>query len=189
MIFICAVTPLRVSAIAGECCLPVQHTARLCAVASALCNVGPQCISVVFAGLDCPVALPPTHGRTPPVFDCWTFSGFAHNAPDLHRQHCTSTQTSPASLAGGTSTMGLGGASTLAASRWFPLSGPTPVRLRETPAGPLITLVSLARSANAPLSHDNTGVKFGLLNMRSLTGKGHLIQDILTETVSLTFSV
>ena len=42
-------------------------------------------------------------------------------------------------------------------------------------------LVSLIRSANAPLSHDNTGVNFGLLNIRSLTGKGHLIQDILSD--------
>lgn len=42
-------------------------------------------------------------------------------------------------------------------------------------------LASLARSANAPLRHDNTGVNFGLLNIRSLTGKGHLVQDILTE--------
>jgi len=102
-----------------------------------------------------------------------SFSESAHNGPDLHRQHCTSTQTSPASLAGGTSTVGLGGASTLAASRGLPPSGPTLTRLRETPTNS--ALVSLARSANAPLSHDN------ILNIRSLTGKGHVIQDILTD--------
>lgn len=42
-------------------------------------------------------------------------------------------------------------------------------------------LARLARSASAPLSSDNTGVSFGLLNIRSLTGKGHLVQDLLTD--------
>lgn len=42
-------------------------------------------------------------------------------------------------------------------------------------------LARLARSANAPLSSDNTSVSFGLLNIRSLTGKGHLVQDLLTD--------
>lgn len=40
-------------------------------------------------------------------------------------------------------------------------------------------LARLARSANAPLSSDNTS--FSLLNIRSLTGKGHLVQDLLTD--------
>lgn len=42
-------------------------------------------------------------------------------------------------------------------------------------------LARLARSANAPLSSDNTSVSFGLLNIRSLMGKGHLVQDLLTD--------
>lgn len=42
-------------------------------------------------------------------------------------------------------------------------------------------LASLARSANTNVKHDNiAAVNFGLLNIRSLTGKGHLIQDLLT---------
>ena len=44
-------------------------------------------------------------------------------------------------------------------------------------------LVSLARSANAPFSHDNTGFNFGLLNIRDILSKISLLN------VSLTFSV
>ncbi|XP_014864104.1 PREDICTED: uncharacterized protein LOC106930827 [Poecilia mexicana] len=42
-------------------------------------------------------------------------------------------------------------------------------------------LACLARSANTPVKSDNSSVNFGLLNIRSLTGKGHLIQDLLTD--------
>ncbi|KAI3377603.1 hypothetical protein L3Q82_008436, partial [Scortum barcoo] len=41
-------------------------------------------------------------------------------------------------------------------------------------------LTSLARSANLPVKLNNSNVHFGLLNIRSLTNKGHLIQDLLT---------
>ena len=42
-------------------------------------------------------------------------------------------------------------------------------------------LASLARSANATVKLDSSAVNFGLLNIRSLTSKGHLIQDVLTD--------
>lgn len=42
-------------------------------------------------------------------------------------------------------------------------------------------LASVTRSATSTLKHDNTAVNFSLLNIRSLSSKGHLIQDLLTE--------
>ncbi|KAK0145711.1 hypothetical protein N1851_015371 [Merluccius polli] len=42
-------------------------------------------------------------------------------------------------------------------------------------------LASLARSANATIKLDSSAVNFGLLNIRSLTSHGHLIQDVLTD--------
>ncbi|XP_051916324.1 uncharacterized protein LOC127597376 [Hippocampus zosterae] len=42
-------------------------------------------------------------------------------------------------------------------------------------------LAGLARAANGPRSSETAAVNFGLLNIRSLTGKGNLIQDILTD--------
>ncbi|KAK0139457.1 hypothetical protein N1851_023824 [Merluccius polli] len=42
-------------------------------------------------------------------------------------------------------------------------------------------LASLARSANATVKLDSSAINFGLLNIRSLTSKGHLIQDLLTD--------
>ncbi|KAL7851966.1 hypothetical protein SRHO_G00177510 [Serrasalmus rhombeus] len=42
-------------------------------------------------------------------------------------------------------------------------------------------LAHLARSANSSIKHRSSNVNFGLLNVRSLTGKGHLIQDVLRD--------
>jgi len=44
-----------------------------------------------------------------------------------------------------------------------------------------IALASLTRSANATVKHNNSAVNFGLLNIRSLTSKGQLIQDLLAD--------
>ncbi|KAK3506949.1 hypothetical protein QTP70_031707, partial [Hemibagrus guttatus] len=42
-------------------------------------------------------------------------------------------------------------------------------------------LASLARSANDTVKHDNANINFGLFNIRSLTNKGHLVQDLLMD--------
>ncbi|XP_029923297.1 uncharacterized protein LOC115370421 [Myripristis murdjan] len=42
-------------------------------------------------------------------------------------------------------------------------------------------LARLARSANTSISCDSTSLNFALLNIRSLTSKGHLIQDLITD--------
>ncbi|XP_056441138.1 uncharacterized protein LOC130378383 [Gadus chalcogrammus] len=42
-------------------------------------------------------------------------------------------------------------------------------------------LASLPRSASATVLNDSSTVNFGLLNIRSLTSKGHLVQDYLTD--------
>ncbi|XP_026011883.1 uncharacterized protein LOC113014514 [Astatotilapia calliptera] len=42
-------------------------------------------------------------------------------------------------------------------------------------------LTGLPRSANTLIQSDSISVNFGLLNIRSLTNKGHLIQDLLTD--------
>ncbi|KAK3505547.1 hypothetical protein QTP70_021834 [Hemibagrus guttatus] len=42
-------------------------------------------------------------------------------------------------------------------------------------------LASLARSANDIVKHDNVNINFSLFNIRSLTNKGHLVQDLLMD--------
>uniref|UniRef100_A0A671W446 Reverse transcriptase domain-containing protein n=1 Tax=Sparus aurata TaxID=8175 RepID=A0A671W446_SPAAU len=42
-------------------------------------------------------------------------------------------------------------------------------------------LASLPRSASSTANCESTTVNFGLLNIRSLTSKGHLIQDLITD--------
>lgn len=42
-------------------------------------------------------------------------------------------------------------------------------------------IASLARSANANIQHDYNNVSLGLFNTRSLTGKGPLLQDLLSD--------
>ena len=42
-------------------------------------------------------------------------------------------------------------------------------------------LAGLPRSASATVQNDNSTVNFGLLNIRSLTSKGHLVQHYLTD--------
>ena len=42
-------------------------------------------------------------------------------------------------------------------------------------------LASLARPANVGFSNQHSDVNFGLLNTRSLTGKGQLLQDLLLD--------
>ncbi|CAM4558873.1 unnamed protein product [Leuciscus chuanchicus] len=42
-------------------------------------------------------------------------------------------------------------------------------------------IASLAGSANVKVQHDNNNVSFGLFNIRSLTNKGPLLQDLLSD--------
>ncbi|KAL7851922.1 hypothetical protein SRHO_G00177070 [Serrasalmus rhombeus] len=49
-------------------------------------------------------------------------------------------------------------------------------------------LAHLARSANSSIKHRSSNVNFGLLNVRSLTGKGHLIQDVLRDCDSMAYN-
>ncbi len=44
-------------------------------------------------------------------------------------------------------------------------------------------LASLARSANVNFTNERSNVKIGLFNIRSLTGKGQLLQDLLRDRV------
>lgn len=122
-------------------------------------------------GLDCPVSPPSTCGRTTPIF-----------GGGASQQLFVSIRTSASSIDQGTSTAVPSGASSAPAPKGFPPSGPPLAAHPDIPADlSTSVLARLARSANAPLSSDNTSVSFGLLNIRSLTGKGHLVQDLLTD--------
>lgn len=122
-------------------------------------------------GLDCPVSPPSTCGRTTPIF-----------GSRASQQLFVSIRTSASSNDQGTSTAVPSGASSSPAPKGFPPSGPPLAAHPDKPADlSTSVLACLARSANAPLSSDNTSVCFGLLNIRSLTGKGHLVQDLLTD--------
>lgn len=122
-------------------------------------------------GLDCPVSPPSTCGRTTPIF-----------GGGASQQLFVSIRTSASSIDQGTSTAVPSGASSSPAPKGFPPSGPPLATHPDIPADlSTSVLARLARSANAPLSSDNTSVSFGLLNIRSLTGKGHLVQDLLTD--------
>lgn len=39
----------------------------------------------------------------------------------------------------------------------------------------------LARSTQPAVRHGNSSISFGLLNVRSVTGEGHLVQDLLSD--------
>lgn len=42
-------------------------------------------------------------------------------------------------------------------------------------------LAHLARSTQPAVRHGNSSIIFGLLNVRSVTGEGHLVQDLLSD--------
>ena len=98
----------------------------------------------------------------------------------LRRLCCSSTRTSLSCLAGDISTGAVAGPSTSTTPKPYDRFGPPPAALAGRTADHSV-LASLARSsARASVSQD-TAVNFGLLNIRSLTSKGHLIQDLLTD--------
>lgn len=39
----------------------------------------------------------------------------------------------------------------------------------------------LTRSTQPAVRHGNSSISFGLLNVRSVTGEGHLVQDLLSD--------
>ncbi|KAI3360888.1 hypothetical protein L3Q82_012901, partial [Scortum barcoo] len=116
-----------------------------------------------------------------------SYSGFTDiSLHPYHRPSFTFTRTSLSSHVGDTSIVGLdllvhyGSSSTAIKSIWS--TSRRPPRNTGRAANHSV-LASLARSANLPVKLNNSNVHFGLLNIRSLTNKGHLIQDLLTDPI------
>lgn len=121
---------------------------------------GPAELCLFLIGLDCPVASPSTCGRT------LVFGGRASQVPLSEVRISTGSSVPP--------------------SRHRPpassKAGFPPCRLQRDHL--LLVLHSSLTQKHRPDSgpqRDNTGVSFGLLNIRSLTGKRHLVQDLLTD--------